>query len=140
MEQMDLFAMQDERLRETEIEKLFRRWQSLPAELPVLSGDPKRRDVRSMLGEKYCFLWKQALHRCQGLPAGKYIWLNYIELPEYWVMNDEGNPAGQHIETCPFCGANLKAGEGDVVLVKANGGWWAVHGFLKGDGADVRDY
>lgn len=43
-------------------------------------------------------------------------------------------PAGQHIEVCPFCGANLKAGEGDVVLIKADEGWWAIHGFLKGEG------
>lgn len=134
MEQMDLFAMQDEKLRETEIEKLFRQWQSLPAEMPVPSGDPQRRDVRSMLGEKYCFLWKQALHRCQGLPDDKYIWLNEIEPAEYWVMNDSGNPAGEHIDTCPFCGANLKAGGGDVLLVKADGGWWVVNGFLNESG------
>lgn len=137
MEQMDLFSMQDEKLRETEKEKLFRQWQSLPNELVILSGDPKRREVRSMLATRYCFLWRQALHRCPGLPEGKYIWMNCIERPEYWVMNDIGNPAGEHIETCPYCGADLKNGAVDVVLVKADGGWWAVNGFLKGDGTNV---
>lgn len=63
--------------------------------------------------------------------------MNCIERPEYWVMNDIGNPAGEHIETCPYCGADLKNGAGDVVLVKADGGWWAVNGFLKGDGTNV---
>ena len=29
--------------------------------------------------------------------------------------------------------ADLKAGGGDVLLVKANGDWWTVNGFLKGD-------
>lgn len=33
----------------------------------------------------------------------------------------------------PYCGADLKAGGGDVLLVKANGDWWTVNGFLKGD-------
>lgn len=73
----------------------------------------------------------------QGLPEGKYIWLNHIEAPEYWVINDEGNPCGEHIETCPYCGADLKNGAGDVVLVKADGGWWVIRGFLKGDSTNV---
>lgn len=134
MEQMDLFSMQDQILRQAEIEDLFLRWRSLPMGTLIQKEDPRRREVRAMLSTRYCFLWKQALHRCSDLPTGKYIWLNYIERPEYWVMNDEGNPAGQHIEVCPFCGANLNAGEGDVVLMKADEGWWAIHGFLKGEG------
>ena len=40
----------------------------------------------------------------------------------------------QDIDTCPFCGANLKAGGGDVLLVKADGGWWVVNGFLNESG------
>ena len=134
MEQMDLFSAQDQMLRQAEMENLFLQWRSLPRGMLIPEGDPRRREVRAMLATRYCLLWKQALHRCSDLPTGKYIWLNYIERPEYWVMNDEGNPAGQHIEVCPFCGANLKAGEGDVVLIKADEGWWAIHGFLKGEG------
>ena len=110
MEQMDIFATEADRLRELELKRMFREWKSLPPETLVPAGDPQRSQVKTMLAAGYCFLWEQALHRCPGLPDDKYIWLNEIEPAEYWVMNDSGNPAGEHIDTCPFCGDNLKAG------------------------------
>lgn len=131
MEQMDLFAVVEEQEKETEAKLVFREWQGLPKEKFIREGDPMRAQVRGELARWYCSRWAQALHRCAGLPDGKSIWLNHIEAPEYWVMNDVGNPAGEHIEVCPYCGANLKNGAGDVVLVKADGGWWTIHGFLK---------
>lgn len=134
MEQMDIFATEADRLRELELKRMFREWKSLPPETLVPARDPQRSQVKTMLAAGYCFLWEQALHRCPGLPDDKYIWLNEIEPAEYWVMNDSGNPAGEHIDTCPFCGANLKAGGGDVLLVKADGGWWVVNGFLNESG------
>ena len=90
-----------------------------------------------MLNEGYGLLWDRALHWCKGIPPTRYIWLNAVQPAEYWVMNDFWNPAGKHVETCPYCGADLKAGGGDVLLVKANGDWWAVGGFLEGNDHDV---
>lgn len=137
MEQMDLFAVVEEQEKETEAKLVFREWQGLPKEKFIREGDPMRAQVRGELARWYCSRWAQALHRCAGLPDGKSIWLNHIEAPEYWVINDEGNPCGEHIETCPYCGADLKNGAGDVVLVKADGGWWVIRGFLKGDSTNV---
>lgn len=49
-------------------------------------------------------------------------------------MNDVSDPAGEHVEFCPFCGADLKHGAGDVVLTKADDGWYVINGYVKGDG------
>ena len=59
----------------------------------------------------------QALHVCPQKPENIKIWLNAMMPPEYWVMNKSGNPCGEHIETCPYCGAALKDGCGDVLVV-----------------------
>ena len=135
--QISLFDAEKVQRQEAEMEKAFQEWSRLPDEVQIPADDPIRPKVASMLRRGYGIIYGQALHRCPGLPAGKYIWLNYIERPEYWVMNDEGNPSGQHIEFCPFCGAYLKTSGGDVLLVKADGGWWAINRFLKGDGRDI---
>lgn len=59
----------------------------------------------------------QALHVCPQKPENIKIWLNAMMPLEYWVMNKSGNPCGEHIETCPYCGAALKDGCGDVLVV-----------------------
>lgn len=113
MEQIDLFSAEDNRLREQKMVEMFRRWESLPPQMLIPAGDPQRSRVLSMLNEGYGFLWDRALHRCEGIPPTRYIWLNAVQPAEYWVMNDFWNPAGKHVETCPYCGADLKAGGGD---------------------------
>ena len=59
----------------------------------------------------------EVLHVCPQKPENIKIWLNAMMPPEYWVMNKSGNPCGEHIETCPYCGAALKDGCGDVLVV-----------------------
>lgn len=59
----------------------------------------------------------QAIHVCDDQPQGIKIWLNASCPGEYWVMNKTGEICGEHIESCPYCKANLKIGCGDVLLV-----------------------
>lgn len=59
----------------------------------------------------------EVLHVCPQKPENIKIWLNAMMPPEYWVMNKSGNPCGEHIETCPYCGAALKDRYGDVLVV-----------------------
>lgn len=59
----------------------------------------------------------EVLHVCPQKPENIKIWLNAMMPPEYWVMNKSGNPCGEHIETCPYCGAALKDRCGDVLIV-----------------------
>ena len=101
-EQIDLFSAEDDRLREQKMVEMFRRWESLPPQMLIPAGDPQRNRVLSMLNEGYGFLWDRALHRCEGIPPTRYIWLNAVQPAEYWVMNDFWNPAGKHVETCPL--------------------------------------
>ena len=118
MKQFDLFECQKE---------------LLPPERLILAGTPDRRRLGEELADGYCMVWEQALHRCQGLPPNQEIWLNHIEKPEYWVMNWNDDPCGEHIEICPFCHANLACGEGDAVLIKADDGWWRILGFMEAE-------
>ena len=57
--------------------------------------------------------------------------MNEIEPPEFWVLNHGDNPCGEQVEVCPYCGAHLKSGEGDVVLIKDDGALWAILGYMK---------
>ena len=59
----------------------------------------------------------EVLHVCPQKPENIKIWLNAMMPPEYWVMNKSGNPCGEHIETCPYCGDALKDRYGDVLVV-----------------------
>lgn len=136
--QISLFDADKVRRQEAEMERLFQEWCQAPQEKLIPAGDPLRQQVQTMLRRGFGALWEQALHRCTKLPKGKYIWMNEIELPEYWVMNDDGNPCGEHIEQCPFCGADLINGGGDVVLIRADGFLWRINGYIKEDGSDEK--
>ena len=133
MKQLDLFEVQQEQGLRARQERMFQKWMSLPPEQAVSAESPDRPWVRQELADGYGMVWKYALHRCRGLPPDHYIWLNHIEAPEYWVMNQGGDPRGEHVEVCPFCGADLRHGEGDVVLVKADDGWWRILKRIKSD-------
>ena len=131
MEQLDMFKELEAQELQIRQEAMFQEWVALPAEKLIPASSPERHGVQPDLARGYCMRWRGAFHRCPGLPRDRYIWLNEIEPPEYWVMNLIGDPCGEHIETCPFCGADLKHGGGDVVLVKADDGWWRILGFIK---------
>ena len=134
MKQFDLFECQNELDIQAKQEQMFQKWRLLPPERLILAGTPDRRRLGAELADGYCMVWEQALHRCQGLPPNREIWLNHIEKPEYWVMNWNDDPCGEHIEICPFCHANLACGEGDAVLIKADDGWWRILGFMEAGG------
>ena len=130
MKQFDLFECQKELDIQAKREQMFQKWRLLPPERLILAGTPDRRRLGEELADGYCMVWEQALHRCQGLPPNQEIWLNHIEKPEYWVMNWNDDPCGEHIEICPFCHA---CGEGDAVLIKADDGWWRILGFMEAE-------
>lgn len=133
MKQFDLFEVQQEQRLRSRQECMFQKWASLPPEHTVPAGSPERPLVRQELADGYGMVWEYALHRCQWLPPDHYIWLNHIEAPEYWVMNQGDDPCGEHVEVCPFCGADLRHGEGDVILMKADDGWWRILKRIKSD-------
>lgn len=59
----------------------------------------------------------EVFHVCRQKPENVKIWLNAMMPAEYWVKNNPGDVCGEHIEICPYCKANLKNGEGDVLIV-----------------------
>lgn len=85
----------------------------------LLSGTEERRLVLKAIRENMpC----QAIHICDEQPDNVKIWLNEIEShegpdSEFWVMNRDGEAGGEQIDRCPYCGADLKQGAGDVAIV-----------------------
>lgn len=57
------------------------------------------------------------IHVCRQKPESVQIWLNSMMPSEYWVMSKSGDVCGEHVEICPYCEADLKNGEGDVLIV-----------------------
>ena len=57
------------------------------------------------------------IHVCRQKPESVKIWLNSMMPSEYWVMGKSGDVCGEHVEICPYCEADLKNGEGDVLIV-----------------------
>lgn len=130
MNQINIFEDVEKRELQAFRDRTFLEWKALPFEKMIPAISRERPDVKSELARDYCRLWKGAVHRCHELPEGVHIWLNETEPPEYWVINRNRSPAGEHIEACPFCGADLKHGGGDVTLIKADDSWWRILGYI----------
>ncbi len=128
--QMNLFEAVASYEHERKEASLFQKWKELPNPKVILDTDPERSALVSMMRGDGWKLYRRAQHVCETMPSEKYIWLNDIEAPEFWVMNEKGNPGGELVETCPFCGADLKNRRGDVVLLKTDSSYWKRKGFL----------
>lgn len=130
-EQMSLFDTVAAEEQAVKDEVLFQKWLRLPEKTLVPAGTPERKRLLADVRAGYSTLYQQAQHTCPQMPDDKYIWLNEVEAAEFWVVNTAGEVCGEKADVCPFCGADLKHGEGDAVLVKAGPRYWAVTGFLK---------
>lgn len=131
MKQITIFDELDAKRHEEESKAMYREWLTLPEEKLIPAHSQERSMVHKELRVGFGKKWRQAVHRCKGTPSDVTIWLNEIEAPEFWVLNHGDNPCGERVEVCPYCGANLKSGEGDVVLVKDDGALWAILGYGK---------
>ena len=124
--QISLFALETARTRdELQFEKGIKRlreWITLPDTLLIPDGSDDRERIRTLLGVEYCTYWKAAHHVCDQMPDDKYIWLNHVayDQGQYWVLNSNRRVAGEHVRECPYCGADLANGRGDVMLIKAD--------------------
>lgn len=131
-EQMSLFDCLAAEEQAVKDEALFQKWLQLPEKTLVPAGTPERNRLLGEVRAWYSVLYQQAQHTCPQMPADKYIWLNEVEAAEFWVINTVGEVCGEKADVCPFCGADLKQGEGDAVLIKAGPRFWSVKGFVKG--------
>lgn len=103
---------------------MYEKWLTLPDKTLVKDGTTEREHLSGILRNAYCKLYQRALHECQSLPEDEYIWMNPGPSRNYWVLNKRGVCGGEHIETCPYCGAELGKGKGDAVLYKAEEKYW----------------
>jgi hypothetical protein len=103
--------------------RMYAEWLDLPEKTLIKEGSHEREFLSEILAAGYCGLYGEALHECSNLPSDEYIWMNCCE-EEYWVLNKKGVCGGEHIEICPYCGAELGKGKGDAYLYKAEPKYW----------------
>jgi ribosomal protein L24E len=126
-DQLNLFEMLE---AESEKERSFKektdrynRWLALPDEILIKEGSEERENLSGILWGNYRELYGMARHECERIPENQYIWMNPCEC-NYWVLHTEGEICGEHIEKCPYCGAELGKGKGDAYLYKAEAKHW----------------
>lgn len=84
-------------------------------------------------------IYSQIQHICDEKPADMYMWLNVVEHNnggQYWLLNHIDDPAGELIEKCPYCGADLCHYEGQRYLQKTEGHWYWQGSYRKYFGLD----
>jgi len=126
-DQINLFEQieQDEEKerRFAERKALYEQWLSLPEVTHIAEGTKERAEIAWILYQTRTQLYIDALHVCDNLPDTHRIWLNPSS-NNYWVLNENGVCGGEHIENCPYCGAELSEGRGNVILKKAPAKYW----------------
>lgn len=99
-------------------------WKSTPQYTPIDRGCESYNST----------IYGGVAHVCGGMPEDVHVWRNVYAVftgndardgREYWVLNHRGNPSGERIDVCPYCGANLRRGEGDVFLERNPGTFFA---------------
>lgn len=102
---------------------MYEKWLSLQERTLIKEGTSERATLNETLWANYCELYGQALHECERLPEDEYIWMNACK-HEFWVLNKRGECQGTQINKCPYCGAELGKGKGNVYLYKAEAKYW----------------
>jgi hypothetical protein len=108
----------------------YNKWLSLPNETHISDGSEERSQVRYDFWQFGLSLYRNAHHICEPMPEDEYVWLNSAASHsggEFWVLNKKDGMGGKHIEVCPYCGANLAEGRGDVLLQKKEEGHWRMY-------------
>ena len=116
-EQYDLFEIleredSEERGRRA-IREGYRKW----LKAPELTPCGKRPVI------DYC-VHDAIIHRCETMPENVYMWQNPVAIShggEYWCRQTKGLLQGEQMDLCPYCRADLHAGEGRRYLRRATG-------------------
>ena len=111
---LDEWEVSTEQINALELVKVERKSTESDREL-IKEGTDARRQVHSRARIECGSI--SAVHVCDKKPDDVKIWLNAMAPAEYWVLNSGDDPCGEPIEVCPYCGANLKDGAGDVMIV-----------------------
>lgn len=123
-DQLNFVKMMEEDAIEEKRKAIFREHYQLWLKAPDLYivPDDMREEMKGYPHATHCDIYGSTLHVCDENDRTHYFWLNPGATPkgggEYWVMNENGNPAGELVEICPYCGANLRKGEGRIALKK----------------------
>ena len=112
--ELDEWEVSTEQINALELVKVERKSTESNREL-IKEGTDARRQVHSRARIECGSI--SAVHVCDKKPDDVKIWLNAMAPAEYWVLNSGDDPCGEHIEVCPYCGAKLNDGAGDVLIV-----------------------
>jgi len=120
--QISLFDTDEEALDVARRKKIYNGWFNMPDEQLIKDETIARQKlfINYRYGTDLWHMCPRILHVCPQMPESINIWFQSCEGPEYWVSTRKGDPeSGEHIETCPYCGAHLSDRCGDVVIYKS---------------------
>jgi len=120
-DQISFFEMDEAERTKARWQRIYELWLAMPNEIFMADGTAER---AGMYG-KHAYmteLWmitRSIHHTCAGMPENYKCWLNTCEPAEYWVLTQKGDvESGRHIKLCPYCGARLIDGRGDITIYK----------------------
>ena len=107
-------------------ESAYQRWLKAPDETFIFASQNERRELLKYMGVLSHTEYHSAHHVCKQMPQNIHAWLNSTTI-NYFVFTEKGAMAGEQYDICPYCGANLKNNEGDVILFKKHEKYWISH-------------
>lgn len=118
----------------------YRLWLQAP-DLYIVP-DEQREKMKSYPQDTVCDIYSATLHYCEENNGNHRIWLNVGchggGRKEFWVINSKYKISGENCDVCPYCGANLREGEGRIALEKSvsRAGYYAEKSVLEYYGLD----
>lgn len=120
MEQLTFGQINEKAERLKNVKQLLEVFRETPLETIIKETDERRKTIVHEVYRNYCNLYNSLKHKCANIPKNKYIWCNvyHFDGGEFWVLNEDGQIGGAHIDVCPYCGADLKHQKGDVIAYR----------------------
>ena len=107
-------------------EPAYQKWLKAPEETFIFSSQVERKELLDYMGVLARTEYHDAHHVCKQMPSNIRAWLNSCN-ENYFVFTEKGAMAGEQHDICPYCGANLKKNEGDVILFRKHEKYWVDH-------------
>lgn len=107
-------------------EPIYQKWLKTPDETFIFAHQKERKELLNYMGVLAETEFEDAHHVCKQMPSNIHAWLNSCN-ENYFVFTEKGAMGGEQYDICPYCGANLKKNEGDVVLFKKKERYWIEH-------------
>ena len=107
-------------------EPTYQRWLKTPREIFIFVHQEERKEINTFIAILSASEYGRAHHVCKEMPPNIIAWLN-CNIRNYFVFNEKGEMSGKQHDICPYCKADLKNNEGDVIVFRKDEKYWIDH-------------